>query len=613
MPILRLEPAFLEAHLAAHPPTFAGFRRDCLVELLHQLALVPTKNRRLAAYLAEEPLGFVPLNSAALQQWLRDYRFYLDYALASGLLECDNHYIPAAPGQAPKSRGYRYGAANRPGGAAAVPGFREVRLSDPALCRHLERRRRAHVPADLPADERRAYASLLESLDPRTCALRIHGAPARAFIAQELERALRDPAAREAKKKRPRRGSPAGLGEPPCPPGEEATPPGDHETKDPYEQYRQRHASIAQIEERDFRAVIDDYGRVHTVLTRLGKQLRRFCYAEGWAPLSGIDLKNSQPYLINALLTLSWYSKPYKKGRRGAHPPITLQGEGAGRAERAEQAAGPETQRPARAGLRPARRPTPPTQPTTTTPPSQASWQHARSAHRAYIILTQAYGAPDDNGVVSFPEDVVRFRELTASGQFYPYLRRELGLALGQEEASEGAVKCMLFAALFSHNASTSVAKETFTRLFPTVDAVLRAYKSYDYKYLACLLQTLESNLFLQKLVPLIRKRFDCPVYSIHDSLIVPSDVTDQVEELMRKYLTRWVGLTPQFSRSTWGSEAQPGEAPAQLLAPTAAAARSTAPVKRQGPVRRGRRRQLVIPPRPLSAENWYEELFAAA
>ncbi|WP_139147371.1 hypothetical protein, partial [Hymenobacter lapidarius] len=141
MSILRLEPLFLEAHLAAHPPPFPGFRRDCLVELLHQLALVPAKNRRLAAYLAEEPLAFVPLNSTALQQWLRSYRLYLDYCLSSQLLECDGHYIPAAPGQAPKSRGYRYGAVFRPGGAAAVPGFREVRLHDPALCRHLERRR----------------------------------------------------------------------------------------------------------------------------------------------------------------------------------------------------------------------------------------------------------------------------------------------------------------------------------------------------------------------------------------------------------------------------------------------------------------------------------------
>ncbi|OGX88072.1 hypothetical protein BEN47_10015 [Hymenobacter lapidarius] len=388
---------------------------------------------------------------------------------------------------------------------------------------------------------------------------------------------------------------------------------GTRETKDPYEQYRQRHASIAQIEERDFRAVIDDYGRVHTVLTRLGTKLRRFVYAESWAKLVAIDLKNSQPYLINALLTLSWYSKPYKKGRRGAHPPITLQREGAGRAERAEQAAKPKTQRLARAGQRPARRATPPTQPTTTPTLSQASRQHARSAERAYVIITQAYGAPDEQGVVQFPEDVLRFRELTASGQFYPYLRRELGLALGQEEASEGEVKAMVFEALFSHNVATSVAKETFTRLFPTVDAVLRAYKSYDYKYLACLLQTLESNLFLQKLVPLIRKRFDVPVYSIHDSLIVPGDVADHVEELMRTQLTRWVGLPPQFSRTVWGSEAQPGEAPVQAMEPPAAAAPPTVPVKRQGPAQRGRRRQLAIPPHPLSAEDWYGELFAAA
>lgn len=156
-------------------------------------------------------------------------------------------------------------------------------------------------------------------------------------------------------------------------------------------------------------------------------------------------------------------------------------------------------------------------------------------------------------GVAQFPADVELFRTLTSSGQFYAQMGRLLGLA-GEGETVAEAAKKLMFGVLFSHNAIESADKAIFARHFPTVDAVLRIFKKYDFSYLAKLLQTLESNLFLRRLVPLVRAKWGIPVFSIHDSLVVPADYADRVEALLRECLNRWVGAPPQFTRKQWGS-----------------------------------------------------------
>ena len=538
--MLRLELVALDDHLAAHPPDFAAFRRDCLVELLHQLTLVPAKNRRLADYLAAEPRAYVPLNAQVLRAWLPRHKSYLAWALSSKLLECDNHYIVGGPGRPAKSLGYRYAASFRPGGALA--GFRIVRLTDAALRERLQRALMALAPVTWSRAARKDYAPVLDCLRPERCPLRIDTAAALAFIAEERDRALRDPTLREPrpKKRRRRKAGPPKSGKrrkARRQPGEVAT------TKDPEAQYQQRFASIAQLDARDFRFTIDTYGRLHTVLTRLSSKLRAFVSAEGH--LVALDLRSSQPYLINLLLRPDFYQAPWTKGRRGAHPPLTIWREGRNLAdeladEQAEEARGPASSRRA-AGPRPGGRRGQPGrkgETATGTPPF-------------YIMLCQRLLGSDSMEVAQFP-DVELFRELTSSGQFYAQMGQLLGLA-GEGEAVADAAKKLMFGVLFSHNAVESADKAIFARHFPTVDAVLRIFKKDDFSYLAKLLQTLESNLFLRRLVPLVRSKWGIPVFTIHDSLVVSADWADRVEVLLRERLTRWVGVPPQFSRKQWG------------------------------------------------------------
>lgn len=541
--MLRLELVALDDHLAAHPPTFAHFRRDCLVELLHQLTLVPAKNRRLADYLAAEPRGFVQLNAQALRGWLPDNKDYLNYSLTSGLLETDNHYIVGGPGRAAKSRGYRYAAPFRPGGTAA--GFRIVRLTDVALRERLQRALTAPAPFSWSRAARKDYAPVLDCLRPERCPLRIDTAAALAFIAEERDRALRDPTLREPKPKKRRRRK---ARSPKAGQHRKARRQlGEATTKDPEAQYQQRFASIAQLDARDLRFTVDTYGRLHTVLTRLSSKLRAFVHAERPEPWVALDLRSSQPYLINLLLRLDFYQAPWTKGRRGAHPPLTIWREGRNLADELADASAVEARGPAAsrraAGPRPSgRRGQPGRQGETTTGPTPF-----------YIMLCQRLLGSDSMGVAQFP-DVELFRELTSSGQFYAQMGQLLGLA-GEGEAVADAAKKLMFGVLFSHNAIESADKAIFARHFPTVDAVLRIFKKDDFSYLAKLLQTLESNLFLRRLVPLVRAKWGIPVFTIHDSIIISADWADRVEALLRERLTRWVGVPPQFSRKQWGSD----------------------------------------------------------
>ena len=572
--MLRLELYHLEAHLEAHPPGFAAFRRDCLVEVLYQLHVVPARNRARARYLATEPRAYLPLSAQLLRHWLPDYRQYLAYALASGLLETDNHYIPGE-----KCRGYRYSAPYRRGGARS--GFRVVRLRDEVLLNRLRQLQTTTPAPRWSRCARKEYAPVLDCLRPGTCALRIHAAAALAFIAAARDAAERNPAEREAKPKHRRPAKLATTALTTASGGTAAPPPSvkarrrgrprnatGTETKDPNEQYQQRFTSVAQLDARDFRYSIDPYGRLHTVLTRLSAPLRRFVYLEGAPPLVAIDLRSSQPFLVNLLLNETFLEKPWKKGRRGTHPPITLWHEGRSLAEEAAEEDGAVRRRlltassSEKASKRlPAERA--PRRPKT---PGQAGTNDAQTRAQVEFIVErsrQLLGITGTGSAQCRP-DVEEFRRLTGSGEFYEQMQRSLGLALGQNPVSRGTVKQMMFEVLFSQNVVETDIKVAFTRLFPTVDAVLRTYKHEDHRALPRLLQTLESNLLLRKLVPLVRKRWpDLPgIFTVHDSVIVPVTYASQVEELMRKHLSRWVGVVPQFRREAWGSEAPPTGTP---------------------------------------------------
>lgn len=89
----------LEEHVKQYPPTnIINFQIDKLKLLLGFLTEIPARSERF-----DSNTGMVPLNAEKLKKWIWDYKPYLDYALDTGILVSDNHYIIGK-----KSKGYRF-------------------------------------------------------------------------------------------------------------------------------------------------------------------------------------------------------------------------------------------------------------------------------------------------------------------------------------------------------------------------------------------------------------------------------------------------------------------------------------------------------------------------
>jgi len=88
----------------------------------------------------------------------------------------------------------------------------------------------------------------------------------------------------------------------------------DPDSPIPIDEYRDLLRGIAlRLANRDHRLTCDPYGRVHTLVTRLAKELRR-CLSVDGQPLVGLDLANSQP-LIAGLVARQFYGSEMAAAR----------------------------------------------------------------------------------------------------------------------------------------------------------------------------------------------------------------------------------------------------------------------------------------------------------
>jgi hypothetical protein len=279
----------------------------------------------------------------------------------------------------------------------------------------------------------------------------------------------------------------------------------------PVEQHTQRQRSIMRLAGQELWPSIDTTaGRLHTTLTNMSGELRQFITVEGYGPLVSIDLVNSQPYLANVLLNPVFYFE-------------TAQGQDFRRAASALSKVG-------RAIMK------------------EVQGRRKEGEEEPGIMLAKHLQTADC-------QDVNRFAEFTSCGQFYEVLAEEFAAQGETTLQTRSALKELVFQVLFTKNGYGSASKRAFRALFPTVDQVFRILKKGDHSTLARLLQTLEAHLFLHIIGKRVTKELpSVPVFTIHDSLVVPQEYADQVETIMREELVSAVGLPPTLKREVWGT-----------------------------------------------------------
>lgn len=239
-------------------------------------------------------------------------------------------------------------------------------------------------------------------------------------------------------------------------------------------------------------------GRLHTYLTQLKSNLRKFIKFDG-KTLCAVDITNSQPYLLQALLSKEGYDRNDMQDRIiQAHPIL--------------------------------------------------------ESDSSLIIML---GVLIDK--ISKESDVQLFKEIVSSGRFY----EEFGKILNEngeiEETSlaeiKGAAKEITFSTLFSKNSSIKFIKsiQLFQKQFPNVYEVLKFIKNGHHPTLAVVLQNLEADLVLHKTCKIItEERPEIPLFTLHDSIITTEDNVEYVEQKLKEILKKYIGAEPTLKIERW-------------------------------------------------------------
>jgi hypothetical protein len=334
------------------------------------------------------------------------------------------------------------------------------------------------------------------------------------------------------------------------------------------ENYRERLGQqVKRIADRNYTLLVDDYGRVHTPITNLKKELRSCLYTlnnDGKrAPIAWLDVRNSQPLFLYVVClhylagtreeryrmrTLVFDGKdPYRKAQC-ALPPV-------------HNSVGVVCES------------TCTIPPVVTQDPPMGSIVHGGSSlslpppflhYDPKLFLTARnandLGSERQTTLINHGEygkDVQRFGELVQRGTLYedPTLMKK-----GENRAW---VKEKFITALFSEDHTERdrpYTKELMKRLragFPTIAKVVSEIKRKDYARLPRLLQAVEAKVLIQNVCTRIyRERPHTLLLTVHDCVGTTRDAVIYVETVVREEVEMY-GVTPQFHRESYAPTEQ--------------------------------------------------------
>jgi hypothetical protein len=218
----------------------------------------------------------------------------------------------------------------------------------------------------------------------------------------------------------------------------------------------------------------DAFGRVHTPLTALPKELRR-CLSVNGQRLVGLDRKNSQPLLLGVFAR-----QYYRKSRMG-----------------------------------------------------RSRLLNKSFGGRKSPYCTQEVRAMSGRAMADLPANLSDYIAVCERGGFYESLMTDKERAKG--DGYRDRLKRRFYRVLFGRSRSRNACfrnelRGRFKARYPSVWAVLRALKRKNYKHSAHVLQNYESTLFIDLVCGrVLRERPDVTLYTIHDSVLTTPDAAAYV------------------------------------------------------------------------------------
>jgi len=281
------------------------------------------------------------------------------------------------------------------------------------------------------------------------------------------------------------------------------------------------------------------YGRFHTPLTRLSRQVRCFLNVDG-EPLINLDIRNSQPLFL-ALLMMNYRKRDNKKFGL-----ITFKDNVVNPYKNIDSIIEQTV--------------------TSFTSKKENSFHHSLSVantNRKAIekgtqtqysqSLRTTTSCPQDNTLIKkhLQQDELFFLGLCEDGSLYKHL------ASIADIPSKSWAKENFFEVLFSKNNFQSKLKSAFTEEFPNVAEVIRVHKRRNYQFLAQLLQNIESNFMINNVCRTIMNEMpEAPIFTIHDSIMTTKPYVDRITHVMKAEFAS-LGLSPRIKPEDYGATAK--------------------------------------------------------
>lgn len=246
------------------------------------------------------------------------------------------------------------------------------------------------------------------------------------------------------------------------------------------------------------------FGRVHTAVTRLPRQLR-CCLSIAGEPLHSIDLKNSQP-LFAGIVATDYHESTRKQRHLKSWTPGRPKQYWRRSSTRRDQG---QPLTPCQSGS---------SIPTGSHAPDRPYYDSSRDSTS---FKTGGYdGCLMSSGVRS---DLDEYLALCESGQIYE--------SLMQPGEDRSRFKRRLFAdVLFGRDRHPSELRREFHERFPSVGEMLTGLKERDYRRPSWLMQWHESSTFIGQICRrLMNEEPGMPLVTIHDSLVTTAEYIDHV------------------------------------------------------------------------------------
>ncbi|MEL7005808.1 MAG: hypothetical protein AAFN93_24230 [Bacteroidota bacterium] len=250
--------------------------------------------------------------------------------------------------------------------------------------------------------------------------------------------------------------------------------------------------------------------RLHSVLTNLPKDIRQFVKYEN-SPLASLDLKNSQPYILSALLTHMVTKKGTLLNNYLQEKDIV---------------------------------------PNMFDSFDYPLFSNDLERFSSSVISGEFY---EDFGHVLWEEGVL-LKDCCST--FGYSLSSKNGSKMqwfkGQRNATKDIVMRILFSSMYYNAKFVNVFKETYPTVYRLMNCV-KAIKEKESNFLPILLQNIEANCILDHCTSKIDKDFpDIPLFTIHDSIVTTSENLQIIEDELENYLTGYFHLPPKLSVEYW-------------------------------------------------------------